>query len=58
MQNTSSFEKFNNWSKNSVGVRIFTIVFLILILLIPVSMVENLIRERERFQENAIHEIR
>lgn len=57
MQNTSSFEKFNNWSKNSVGVRIFTIVFLILILLIPVSMVENLIRERERFQENAIHEI-
>ena len=53
----SSIEKFNNWSKNSVGVRIFTIVFLILILLIPVSMVENLIRERERYQENAMYEI-
>ena len=53
----SFIEKFNNWSKNSVGVRIFTIVFLILILLIPVSMVESLIRERERFQENAMYEI-
>ena len=53
----SSIEKFNNWSKNSVGVRIFTIVFLILILLIPVSMVENLIRERELYQENAMYEI-
>lgn len=56
-KDVSSFEKFNNWSKNSVGVRVFTIIFLILILLIPVSMVKNLIRERERFQENAIYEI-
>ena len=24
---TSSFEKFNNWTKNSLGVRIFTIAY-------------------------------
>ncbi len=53
----SSFEKFNNWSKNSVGMRIFTIAFLILILLIPVSMVKDLIHERENYQQTAINEI-
>ena len=57
MSNESSFEKFNNWAKKSVGVRVFTIAFLILILLIPVSMVKSIIRERENYQEIAIDEI-
>ncbi len=55
--NQSTFDRFNNWTKNSVGLKIFTIVFLILILLIPISMVENLIREREIYQENVIAEV-
>ena len=53
----SFFDRLNNWVKNSVGLKIFTIVFLVIILLIPVSMIESLIRERERYQDRAIREV-
>jgi len=53
----SFFEKVNNWLKRSITIKLFTIGFLILILLIPVSMVESLIREREDRQQQAINEI-
>lgn len=55
--NSSIFEKFNNWIKQSISIRLFTIGILILLLLIPVSMVENLIREREYRQKDAIQEV-
>ena len=51
------FEKANNWLKQSVTIRLITIGILILLLLIPVSMVESLIREREYRQEEAIREV-
>lgn len=51
------FEKAGNWLRQSVTVRIFTIGILILLLLIPVSMVESLIRERQFRQEEAIREV-
>ncbi|HXD94179.1 MAG TPA: cell envelope integrity protein CreD [Bacteroidia bacterium] len=51
------FEKLNNWIKQSITIRLFTIGILILLLLIPVSMVESLIRERESRQEDAIREV-
>jgi len=53
----SFFEKANNWIKNSVSIRIFTIGFLILLMLIPISMIENLIEERERRQNEATMEV-
>jgi len=51
------FEKANNWLKNSITIKIITIAILILLLLIPVSMVQSLIRERSYRQDNAIREV-
>jgi len=53
----SFFDRYSNWVKTSIGLKVATIVFLVLILLIPVSMIESLIRERERYQERAINEV-
>ncbi|HSZ72100.1 MAG TPA: cell envelope integrity protein CreD, partial [Cytophagaceae bacterium] len=53
----SFFERANNWAKQSITVRLMTIGILILLLLIPVSMVEDLIREREYRQQEAIQEV-
>ncbi|PCJ81675.1 MAG: cell envelope integrity protein CreD [Bacteroidetes bacterium] len=49
--------KVNNWLKNSITVKLLTIGILLLFLLIPVSMVKDLIREREYRQEEAIREV-
>jgi len=51
------FERANNWIKQSITLKLLTIGILILLLLIPVSMIENLIRERESRQEEAIREV-
>ncbi len=51
------FEKASQWLKQSVTIRLITIGILILFLLIPVSMIEGLIRERESRQEEAIQEV-
>ncbi len=53
----SFFEKANNWLKGSITIKIITIGILILLLLIPVSMVQDLIREREYRQQSAIREV-
>jgi inner membrane protein len=55
--NPTFFERLNNWLKRSISIRLFTIGFLILLLLIPVAMIESLIREREARQQEAITEV-
>jgi inner membrane protein len=57
LSNTSFFERANNWLKQSIAIRLFTIGILILLLLIPVSMIEDLISEREARQQEAISEV-
>lgn len=56
-QDASFFEKARNWISNSITLRLFTIGILILIMLIPVSMIEDLIRERQYRQSDAQNEI-
>ncbi len=46
-QQPSNIDKFSNWVKHSVTLRLFTIGFLILIMLIPLSYIKSLISERE-----------
>jgi inner membrane protein len=53
----SFFEKLSQWFRNSISFKIFSIAFLIIVLLIPASMVESLIRERQFRQEEAVNEI-
>ncbi|MDP3927865.1 MAG: cell envelope integrity protein CreD [Bacteroidota bacterium] len=53
----SFFERASVWIKQSISIRLFTMGILILLLLIPVSMIESLIREREERQTEAIQEV-
>ncbi len=53
----SFFEKFNAWMRNSLTIRILTIGFMVLILLIPTLMVQDLITEREYRGNDAKNEV-
>lgn len=53
----SLFEKLNSWIKHSIAIRLITIGILILFLLVPISMVESIISERELRKEEAIAEV-
>lgn len=56
-ETTNFFHNANRWIQNSITVRLFIIAFLVLILLIPVSWVKDLIREREGRQHEVIREV-
>lgn len=53
----SFFEKASAWIRQSIFIRLFTIGILILLLMIPVAMIQDLIYERERRQADAIAEV-
>ncbi|WP_298285751.1 cell envelope integrity protein CreD [uncultured Lutibacter sp.] len=49
--------KFGNWLKTSITARMLMIGFLIIILLIPLTYIESLIRERSERQKSVVNEI-
>ncbi len=53
----STFDRLNIWMKKSITLRLFTIVILTLILMIPIARVKDLIREREWRQIEAESEV-
>jgi inner membrane protein len=53
----SIFERLNNWIKESVTIKLLSIGFLILILMIPSKWIESLISERQSRAESVISEI-
>jgi inner membrane protein len=53
----SPIDRFNNWIKESVMIKLLSIGFLILILLIPASWIESLITERQYRAQDVINEI-
>ncbi len=57
MEKQSLFDRVNDWFRRSVSIKLFSIGFLILILLIPTSMLESLIRERQNLKDGAIDEV-
>ncbi len=58
METSNSFlEKINNWLKNSLSLKLITITFLMLILLIPASMIKSIITERQYLRESTISEV-
>ena len=56
-ENLSVFERFNRWLNGSVTVRIFSITILVLLLMIPNSMIRDIIRERQMTSNEAIREV-
>ncbi len=53
----SAVEKFQKWIKYSITMRLATIGFLILIMLIPISFIKDLISERAHRQMEAVNEV-
>ncbi|MFH6602148.1 cell envelope integrity protein CreD [Maribacter algicola] len=53
----NNIQKIGNWFKNSISVRMVVVGFILLVLLIPLSAVENLIFERGLRQNEVIQEI-
>ena len=51
------YERFSEWTRNSIMLRIASIAILVLLLLIPASMIEDLIRERSSYRDAAIREV-
>jgi len=51
------FERFNTWITESIMIKLFSIGFLILILLIPASWIEELIQERQGRANEVIREV-
>src|SRR3990170_3549901 len=57
-QNTLTlFERINKWIQDSIMVKLFSIGFLILILLIPTALIEDLIYERQQRADEVIDEV-
>ncbi len=53
----SNFDRIKQWIRGSITLRIITIAILILLLLIPVTMIESLIRERSQLRESVVTEV-
>lgn len=50
-------ERFNRWIQESIMVKLFSIGFLILILLIPASWIDDIIYERQQRADSVIDEV-
>ena len=56
-EENTAIEKVNSWIKNSVTLKLITITFLVLLLLIPTEMITSIIQEREELNNQAINEV-
>jgi inner membrane protein len=51
------FERLNRWIQESITVKLLSIGFLVLILLIPSSWIQDLMHERQSRAEDVMHEV-
>ncbi|MFD1063331.1 cell envelope integrity protein CreD [Winogradskyella litorisediminis] len=56
-QESTTQNKFTNWLKTSITARMLMVGFLVIILLIPLSYINSLIRERSYRQSDVVREI-
>src|SRR5260370_196978 len=54
---TSILERLNNWIRESITIKLLSICFLVLILMIPSTWIDSLINERQARAESVIDEI-
>ncbi len=57
MENNLNFNRFGHWLRTSLFVKLLSIGFIVLLLLIPGAMIQSLISERQFRQEEVISEI-
>lgn len=51
------FERFNRWIEESITIKLFSIGFLVILLLIPSAWIQDMIHEREARAEGVISEV-
>ena len=56
-QTTSALDRFSNWINGSISIKMVTIGFFILILMIPLTMIDDVIRERAFRKEQVVNDI-
>ncbi len=56
-QQLTIFDRFNNWIQESITVKLGSIGFLVIILLIPSAWIEDLISERQQRSDEVINEV-
>jgi len=57
VESLNIFERINRWIQESIMVKLFSIGFLVLILLIPSNWIDDLIYEREQRAESVMQEV-
>lgn len=57
MSSPSFFDRINNWARRSVTLKLVIIGIMILFLLIPTSMLDSLIMDRQGLRDNAQREV-
>ncbi|MGB0423914.1 MAG: inner membrane CreD family protein, partial [Flavobacteriales bacterium] len=53
----SAWDRTSQWVKNSITLKIIGIGFLLLLMLIPLGLIEDIIRERKHFQEQTVRDV-
>lgn len=53
----SGFERFSEWRRTSLTLKLITIALLLLVLLIPLGMVQSIIYERQTRRDEAVQEV-
>jgi inner membrane protein len=56
-QSTNLLDRFNQWLRESITVKLATIGFLVIILLIPATWIEHLMEERQQRAESVMTEV-
>lgn len=58
MENSPSlFERFTNWSRRSVTLKLLSIGILTLLMLIPTGMISSLVQERKMLRDQSLNEV-
>lgn len=57
MENQNFFDRINKWARTSITLKLISIAFLVLLLLIPTSMLTTLINERQEIRDMATEEV-
>jgi len=56
-QNNTFYDRISNWINGSISIKMVTIGFLVLILMIPLAMIDDVIRERSYRKNEVVSEI-
>jgi inner membrane protein len=57
MEQKSTFDRINEWMRTSILLKLITIGFITLIMMIPTSMIMSLIRDRQNLRDNVTAEV-